>query len=54
MANTIRQNKRAIPLLNEDGSPAGDSIILEKLDCDVIDDKVAVINLQWNSYYPYN
>jgi hypothetical protein len=54
IANSLRKNKRSIPLLNEDGSFTGNTILLEKVECDIVDDKVAAIHLQWNSYYPYN
>jgi hypothetical protein len=54
MAESIRKNKRAIPILNEDGTVTENSIKFTKIDCSVADDNVAIINLQWDQYYPFN
>jgi hypothetical protein len=64
MAESIRKNKRSIPILNEDGTVKviinqdGKEIIekirFTKIDCSVADDNVALINLQWDQYYPFN
>jgi hypothetical protein len=64
IATQIRKNKYTIPMLNEDGTVKViinqdgkeiiEKIIFTKIDCSVADDNVALINLQWYQYYPFN
>jgi hypothetical protein len=53
IATSIRKNKWAIPFLNEDGSAVGDRFDISKIECSVIADNVAAINLEWTRNYPF-
>ncbi|AGK52032.1 hypothetical protein B1NLA3E_01240 [Bacillus sp. 1NLA3E] len=54
IANSIRQNKRTIPVLNQDGTITEDKIIFSKIDCSIIADNLAVMKIQWAKEYPYS
>ena len=54
IANSIRQNKRSIPVLNQDGIVTADKIIFTKIDCSVVADNAAVVKLQWGKEYPFD
>jgi hypothetical protein len=54
IANNIRKNKWAIPILNQDGIVTADKIIFTKIDCSVVADNAAVIKLQWKKEYPFD
>lgn len=54
IAGSIRKQKWAIPLLNENGTASSESIILSSVNYAVAADKVASIDLEWDQVYPFS
>lgn len=54
IATQIRKNKYTIQLLNEDGSTTDEKIRFKKIECSVVAENAAVINLEWDEFYHYD
>ncbi|APO43340.1 hypothetical protein BS614_04235 [Paenibacillus xylanexedens] len=54
IAQTIRQSRMVIPIIDEDGHNTGKYMRLRKMDSRIIDEGVAQLTFTWTSRYQYN
>lgn len=54
IAQTIRENKYQIPLVNEDGTASGRHITFSMVACERLESGIVQVRLEWEKAFNYN
>lgn len=54
IAQTIRENKYQIPLVNEDGTASGKYITFSTVACERMEEGIVQVRLEWEKEFNYN
>lgn len=54
IAQTIRENKYQIPLVNEDGTASGKYITFSTVACERMEEGIVQVRLEWEEEFNYN
>lgn len=54
IAQTIRENKYQIPLVNEDGTESGKYITFSTVACERMEEGIVQVRLEWEKEFNYN